>query len=326
MMIDKAKQCPKKVAFPDASEFNVLKAAYIAQQEGMATPVLIGNEEKIRRLIAENELEFNGVEIIDNRSRAQDQLRRHYADRLFEKRSRKGMTHEEAVDKMFDKNYFAAMMLECGDVDAALTGYSTRYPDAIEPVLEVIGKKPEVAKIFGMHIIITPKGTFFLADTSMGASPDSETLVDTALQSAGVVRHFNIEPHIAMLSYSNFGASKKGTPTIVRKAVEILHNKHPEIIVDGEMQLKTALDKELRNKIYPFNKLGDKDVNTFIFPNLSSANIAMHILHHIGDYETLGPVLVGNRKSMHVMQMQCSVRDVLNMIAISVIDAQTLSK
>ncbi len=326
MMIDKAKQDPKKVAFPDASEFNVLKAAYIAQQEGIATPILIGNEEKIRKLIAENELDFNSVEIIDNRSRTQDELRRHYADRLFEKRSRKGMTHEEAVDKMYDKNYFAAMMVECGDADAALTGFSTRYPDAVEPVLEVIGKKPNVSKIFGMHVIITPKGTFFLADTSLGAAPDSDTLVDTAIQSAEIVRQFNIEPHIAMLSYSNFGASKKGTPSIVHQAVEKLHKDHPELIVDGEMQLKTALNKELRNKIYPFNKLGDKDVNTLIFPNLSSANIAMHILQHIADCETLGPVLVGNRKSMHVMQMQGSVRDVLNMIAIAVIDAQTLTK
>ncbi|MDP4185364.1 MAG: NADP-dependent malic enzyme [Bacteroidota bacterium] len=322
---NKAKGNPKRVAFPEASEFNVLRAAHIALKEGMATPVLIGNAEKIRRLIAENDFNFDGIEIIDNRSREKDALRRRYAEMLYQKRQRKGMTLEEAVDKMFDKNYFAAMMVECGDADAAVTGYETRYAEAIRPVVEVIGKKEGISKIFGMHIVITPKGTFFLADTSMGAAPDSDVLVDTTLQAASVVRRFNMKPRIALLSYSNFGSQKEGTPSIVHKAVETLHRDYPDMIVEGEMQLKFALDKELRTKMYGFNRLNGYDVNTLIFPNLSSANIAMEVLKHISGYDTLGPVLVGNRKSMHVMQMGSAVRDILNMIAIAVIDAQSLS-
>ena len=185
-MIDKAKQDPKKVAFPDASDYEVLKAANIAYQDKIATPVLIGNEDKIRKLIEENELDFGDIEIIDNRNRPNDKLRRKYASILFEKRKRKGMTLEEAVDKMFDKNYFAAVMLECGDVDAVVSGYSTRYADAIKPALEVIGKKPDVTKIFGMHLIISQRGTYFLADTTIDSAPDINNLVDTAIQASKV--------------------------------------------------------------------------------------------------------------------------------------------
>ncbi len=324
MMIDKAKQDPKKVAFPDASDYEVLKAANIAYQEEMATPVLIGNEEKILKLIEENELDFGDIEIIDNRSRTNDKLRRRYAEVLFGKRERKGMTLEEAVDKMFDKNYFAALMLECGDVDAVVSGYSTRYTDAIKPALEVIGKKPDVTKIFGMHLVISQRGTYFLADTTIDSAPDVNNLVDTAVQVSKVVRQFNIEPHLAMLSYSNFGSNHEASPTKVREAVRILHEKHPDMIVDGEMQLSVAVDKKIRKEMYPFNKLAGKDCNVLIFPNLSSANISLHSLQHIAECETLGPILVGNRKSMQVMQMHCSVRDVVNMIAIAVIDAQNL--
>ena len=324
MMIEKAKQEPKKVAFPDASDFEVLKAANIAYQEKMAVPVLIGNEEKIRKLIEEYELDFGDVEIIDNRNRPNDQLRRKYAQILFEKRKRKGMTLEEAVDKMFDKNYFAAVMLECGDVDAVVSGYSTRYTDAIMPSLEVIGKKPNVTKIFGMHLIISPTGTYFLADTTIDSIPDANDLVDTAVQVSKVVRQFNIEPNVAMLSYSNFGSNHGSSPTRVQEAVRILHRDYPDMVVDGEMQLSVAVDKKIRKQMYPFNKLADKDCNVLIFPNLSSAIIATHALQHIAGSETLGPILVGNRKSMQVMQMHCSVRDVVNMIAIAVVDAQNL--
>lgn len=325
MMIDKAKQDPKKVAFPDASDYEVLKAANIAYQEKMATPVLIGNEEKIRKLIEENELDFGDVEIIDNRNRPNDKLRRKYASVLFEMRKRKGMTLEEAVDKMFDKNYFAAVMLECGDVDAVVSGYSTRYVEAIKPALEVIGKKPDVMKIFGMHVIISPRGTYFLGDTTIDAQPDANNLVDTAIQVSKVVRQFNIEPNVAMLSYSNFGSNIGTSPTRVREAVKILHKDYPDMVVDGEMQLSVAVDKKIRKQMYPFNKLADKDCNVLIFPNLSSANIATHALQHIAGSETLGPILVGNRKSMQVMQMHCSVREVVNMIAIAVVDAQHLN-
>jgi len=324
MVIDKAKQDPKKVAFPDASDYEVLKAANIAYQEKIATPVLIGNEEKIRKLIEENELDFGDVQIIDNRNRPNDKLRRKYANILFEKRKRKGVTLEEAVDKMFDKNYFAAVMLECGDVDAVVSGYSTRYAEAIKPALEVIGKKPEVSKIFGMHLIISPKGTYFLADTTIDSAPDVNNLVDTAVQASNVVRQFNIEPHVAMLSYSNFGSNNEASPTKMRDAVKILHRDYPDMIVDGEMQLSVAVETKIRKQMYPFNKLADKDCNVLIFPNLSSANISMHSLQHIAGCQTLGPILVGNRKSMQVMQMYCSVSDVVNMIALAVVDAQNL--
>ncbi len=324
MIIDKAKQDPKKVAFPDASDYEVLKAANIAYQDQIATPVLIGNEEKIRKLIAEYELDFGDVEIIDNRNRPNDNLRRKYANILFEKRKRKGMTHEEAVDKMFDKNYFAAVMLECGDVDAVVSGYSTRYADAIMPALEVIGKKPDVTKIFGMHLVISPRGTYFLADTTIDSAPDVNDLVDMAIQASKVVRQFNIEPNVAMLSYSNFGSNHEASPTKVREAIKILHKNYPDMIVDGEMQLSVAVNKKIRKEMYPFNKLAEKDANVLIFPNLSSANITVHGLQHIAECETLGPILVGNRKSMQVMQMHCSVRDVVNMIAIAVVDAQKM--
>ena len=326
MMIDKAKQDPKIVAFPDASDYEVLKAANIAYQDKMATPVLIGNEEKIRKLIEENELDFGDVQIVDCRNRPNDGLRRKYAQILFEKRKRKGVTLEEAVDKMFDKHYFAAMMLECGDVDAVVSGYSTRYAEAIKPALEIIGKKADVSKIFGMHLIISQRGTYFLADTTIDAAPDVNNLVDTAVQASKVVRQFNIEPNVAMLSYSNFGSNHEPSPTKVREAVKILHRDYPDMVVDGEMQLSVAVNKKIRKEMYPFNKLAEKDANVLIFPNLSSANIAMHSLQHIGGCDTLGPILVGNRKSMQVMQMHCSVRDVVNMIAIAVVDAQHLAE
>ncbi|MCE1197782.1 MAG: NADP-dependent malic enzyme [Marinilabiliales bacterium] len=322
MIVDKAKQEPKKVALPDASDYEVLKAANIAYQEKIAIPVLIGNEEKIKKLIEEFELDFGDVQIIDNRSRANDKLRRKYAEVLFEKRKRKGMTLEEAVDKMFDKNYFAALMLECGDVDAVVSGYSTRYAEAIMPALEVTGKKPDVTKIFGMHLIISPKGTYFLADTTIDSAPDVNNLVDTAVQASKLVRLFDIEPIVGMLSYSNFGSNHEASPNKVREAVKILHRDYPEMIVDGEMQLSVAVDKKIRKQMYPFNKLADKDCNVLIFPNLSSANIATHALQHIAGAETLGPILVGNKKSIQVMQMHCSVRDVVNMISIAVVDAQ----
>jgi malate dehydrogenase (oxaloacetate-decarboxylating)(NADP+) len=321
----KARHDPKRIVFAEANNLKILKAAQFVNREKIAKPILLGKEEKINELIKENHLELEGVPIIDLLKNISEEKIEHFANILYEKRKRKGMTYEEAFEKMFNPDYFGTMMVETGEADAFISGFSRRYADTILPALHVIGVKEEFNHIAGMYIMLSKKGALFLSDTTVNMNPTAQILVDTTILTAAEVKRFNIEPRIALLSYSNFGAHKEqGSPGIVKEAVKILHEKYPELIVDGEMQANYALDGKLRYKWYPFNKLGDADANTLIFPNLSSGNITYKVLQSIGAAESIGPILMGMKKPVHILQRDSSVREIVNMVAIAVVDAQSV--
>jgi len=320
---NKARRTPKRVVFAEANNFKILKAAQFVNREGIAVPILLGDEKKIKALIKDNEMELNNVQIIDLHKNVSDEKRHEFAKILYEKRRRKGMTYNEAVDKMFNRDYFGAMMVETGEADAFISGFSRKYSSTIRPALQIIGIKEQFNHIAGMYIMLTKQGPLFLADTTVNMNPAAQTIVDTTILTADQVRLFNIEPKIALLSYSNFGSHKgKGSPVRVKEAVKILHETQPDLIVDGEMQANYALNGKLRNKRYPFNKLGDADANTLIFPNLSSGNITYKVLQSLGTAEAIGPILMGMKKPIHILQRDSSVREIINMVAIAVVDAQ----
>jgi malate dehydrogenase (oxaloacetate-decarboxylating)(NADP+) len=323
----KAKQNPKRVVFAEGNNFKILKAAQFVSREKIAKPILLGNEEKIREIIKENHLELEGVPIIDLQKHVSSEKREHFANILYEKRKRKGMTYDEAVEKMYNRDYYGAMMVETGEADAFISGFTRRYADTILPTLQVVGVKEDFNHIAGMYIMLSKKGALFLADTTVNTNPTAQVLADTTMLTAAEVKRFNIEPKIALLSYTNFGALKgQGSPGIVKEAVRILQEKCPELIVDGEMQANYALNGKLRYKRYPFNKLGDADANTLIFPNLSSGNITYKVLQSVGVAESIGPILMGMKKPIHILQRDSSVREIINMVAIAVIDAQSVEK
>lgn len=322
----KAKQQPKRILFSDSDNYKVLKAVQVIQSEGIAEPVLLGNKEVIEKIAAENSLNINGMEIIDSRQGKELHRREKYAKILHAKRQRKGCTYDEAVDKMFDPNYFGVMMVDAGEVDGFIAGFSTKYADTIRPALQVVGANNSLNHIAGMYIIQTKKGPFFFADTTVNIQPSGRTIADTTLLVANEVRKFNLEPKIAIVSYSNFGAVNGGSPQRAREAVEILHRDYPDLIVDGEMQANYAFNKELRKNKFPFTKLGNHEVNTIIFPNLSSGNIAYKMMHELAGAEIIGPILVGIRKPIHILQMESTVRQIVDMAAITVVDAQTSHK
>jgi len=319
---EKAKENPKRVVFADANHPNILKAASVARAEGICIPVLLGNEEKIGKIIAENGIELNGVEIVNLRHDREEANRQKYARIFSEKRQREGMTYSEAYEKMFDRNYFGMMMVEAGDADAFITGVYTKYDDAIKPAIEIVGMRNGLRHIGGVNIVTSKLGTFFFADTMVNNHPSKETLVDIATLTHETVSLFNTEPVMAMLSYSNFGERQEGSSAIVHQTVEYLHANHPEIMIDGEMQVNFALDKELRHEKFPFSKIDGKNVNTLIFPNLNSANIAYKLMLEIGMCETIGPIQMGLNKPIHILNVESSVNDILNMITIAVVDAQ----
>lgn len=323
---NKARQAPKRVVFTEANSFKVLKAAQFVIREGIAKPILLGNKEKIKALIKENQLELSNVPIIDLYKNVSDEKRHRFAKILYEKRKRKGMTYNEAVEKMFIRDYFGAMMVETGEADAFISGFSRKYSSTIRPAIQIIGVKEQFNHIAGMYIMLSKRGPLFLADTTVNMNPSAKTLVDTTILTAAAVNRFNIEPKIALLSYSNFGAFKGlGSPVRVKEAVEILHKTQPDLLVDGEMQANYALNGKLRYKRYPFNKLGDSDANTLIFPNLSSGNISYKVLQSLGTAEAIGPILMGMKKPVHILQRDSSVREIINMTAIAVIDAQAVN-
>ena len=321
-VMTKAKSNAKKVVFAEANHFNVLKAAHTVQQEGLAEPILLGDEEEIKEMISNFELGLEGVQIIDTRSKKNSALCKKYAQVLHEKRKRKGLTYEEAIEKLTNRNYFAAMMVETGDADAMISGYATKYASVLKPALEVIGVNPKANHVSGMYLMMTKKGPVFFADTTVNFEPTTAKLVSTALITANAVKMFNVEPVMAFLSYSNFGSSEKETPKIVKRAVDILHENHPTLQVDGEMQANFAFNAELRMKKFPFTKLGNKRVNTVIFPNLSSGNIAYKMMQELGQAEAIGPVLMGMNKAVQIAQLESSVRELVNLAAIAVVDAQ----
>jgi malate dehydrogenase (oxaloacetate-decarboxylating)(NADP+) len=323
---NKAKQAPKRVVFAEANDFKVLKAAQFVIREGIAKPILLGNKEKIKALIKDNKLELDNVPIIDLFKNVSNEKRNRFAKILHEKRKRKGMTYNEAVEKMFNRDYYGTMMVETGEADAFISGFSRKYAETIKPALQVIGVKEQFNHIAGMYILLSKRGPLFLADTTVNMNPSAQTLVDTTILTAAEVKRFNIEPKIALLSYSNFGAhTGQGSPTRVKEAIKILHKEQPDLLVDGEMQANYALNGKLRYKRYPFNKLGDSNANTLIFPNLSSGNITYKVLQTLGTSEAIGPILMGMKKPVHILQRDSSVREIVNMTAIAVIDAQAIA-
>ncbi len=319
----KAKRNPRRVVFAEADNYKILKAAQIVKDEGIAIPILLGRKHKIEPIIEEYGLDLEGVQIIDPRSPEEQDRKNRYAEILFEKRKRRGVTLSEAREMMRSRNYFGSAMVEVGDADALISGLTRKYSDTIRPALQVIGKDDGVNKIAGMYLIFTKKGPFFLADTTINFNPSVEDLVDITLLTAKIIKRFRIEPRIAMLSYSNFGSSDGEDAVKMRKAVEYLHTHYPDIIVDGEIQANFALNRELRSEIFSFSELGNKKTNTLIFPNLSSGNIAYKLMQEMGGYEAVGPILLGMKKPVHILQLGSSVREIVNMVAVAVTDAQT---
>ncbi len=322
----RAKQDPQRVLFAEADHYKILKAAQQARDEGVCTPIFLGDREKILALIRENNLDLESTEIIDPRTAAEDERRKYFGDLFFENRRRKGFTLFEARKIMRERNHFGAMMLQTGQVDALISGLTRKYPDTIRPGLQIIGTQPGIMRVAGMYIIVNKKGPFFFADTTININPTAEELVDITLLTANAVKKFGIVPRIALLSYSNFGSSDGEESKKVRKAVAILHEKYPDLVVDGEMQANFALNTELIGEQFPFSELGKTSANTLIFPTLSSGNIAYKLMQEMGGAEAIGPVLLGLNKSMHILQLGSSVREIINMITISVVDAQSKKK
>lgn len=318
---DSARQNPKRVVFSDSNHVNMLKAAEMACSEGICTPVLLGNEEKIAKLAAANNISLQGIEIVNLRHDREDERRTHYANILTEKRTRQGLTFDEALEKMFNRDYFGMMMVETGDADAMITGVFSKYTNTIEIAKEVIGIRDGFNHTASMHIVNTKKGVLFLADTLYNREPSTDALVDIARLANAAVKWFNYDPVMAMVSYSNFGTDIDGSPARVHEVVDYLHANYPEIMVDGEMQVNYALNKELRDRKYPYTNLAGKDVNTLIFPNLSSANAAYKMLRETGSGEVVGPVQMGLKKPVHILDVETSVRDIVNVTAIAVVDA-----
>ena len=318
---DTARQQPKRVVFSEANHVNMIKAAEVALQEGICFPVLLGNEEKIQSIASENNIDLTGIQIVNLRHDREEARRINYAKLLTQKRSREGMTFDDAYEKMYERNYFGMMMVETGDADTLITGVHTKYSDSIQAAKDVIGIRESTNHIAAMHILITKKGTFFLSDTVFNRHPDTETLMDVAKLTHDTVKFFAHDPVMAMLSYSNFGSDKTGSPASVHQVVKTLHTKYPDMVVDGEMQVTYALNKTLRDEKFPFSKLAGKDVNTLIFPNLSSANTAYKMLMEMGLAQTIGPIQMGLNKPIHIMEMESSVSDIVNMTAVAVLDA-----
>jgi len=321
-LTEKAKENPKRVVFAEANHSNMLKAAQVARAEGICIPILLGNEEIIEKKYRKHNIDLDGVEIVNLRHDREEARRKKYAKMLTAKRQREGMTYSEAYEKMFDRNYFGMMMVEAGDADAFITGVYTKYQDAITPAIEIVGMREGLNHIAGLNIVTTKLGTFFFADTMVNNHPSKETMIDIAKLTHDAVQLFNTDPVIAMLSYSNFGERNIGSPAMIHEAVDYLHQNNPEMMIDGEMQANFALDKELRHEKFPFSKIDGKNVNTLIFPNLSSSSIASKLMLEIGMCDSIGPIQMGLNKPIHILDVESSVRDILNMVTIAVIDAQ----
>lgn len=316
----KAKQQPKRVVFAEADNYKILKAAQILRDEGIAIPILLGNKEKINALIEEHSLELDGVPIFDP---INEELRKEeFAAALFKKRQRKGITLYQAKKLIRERNYYGPMMLEFGEADVLISGLTVNYTNTIRPALQIIGKQPGISKVAGMYIMNTKKGPLFFADTTVNPDPSSDDLVEITRLVAREVKAFNIEPRIAMLSYSNFGSSEGILPDAIHRAIKRLHTENPEMIVDGDIQANFALNEALLNENFPFSKLHGAAANTFIFPNLAAGNIAYKMLQELNVAEAIGPVLLGLNKSVHILQLGSSVREIVNMVTIAVMDAQ----
>ncbi|MEQ9188230.1 MAG: NADP-dependent malic enzyme [Cryomorphaceae bacterium] len=322
----KARKAPKRVVFAEADHYKILKAAQISRDDGVAIPILLGNKERINELIEEHGLDLSDIEILDPREDGEVTRRNRYAATLYNNRKRRGFTLSEAKKIMHERNYFGASMVEAGDADAMISGLTRNYPATIKPALQVIGTDPMVGKIAGMFVIITKQGPLFLADTTINYNPTAEELADITVLVHEAVERFRLKPRIALLSYSNFGSTDGEEAIKVRNAVKILHDKYPNMVVDGEIQANFAINTDMIEDIFPFSKLAGKRANVLIFPNLSAGNIAYKLLQEMGERDAIGPILLGMNKPVHILQLGSSVREIVNMITISVVDAQTRQK
>ena len=318
---DMAKANPKRVVFAEANHGNMLKAAAEAKADGICIPILLGNEERLQKIAAEENISLEGIEIVNLRHDRETERRHRYAKILSEKKAREGVTYAEACEKMVDRNAFGMMMVATGDADAFVTGVYSRYSEVTKMAEQIIGIRPSYTHFGALNILTCKKGTFFIADTLINRHPSTEVLIDIARLTQDAVKFFAHEPVMAMLSYSNFGSDKQGSPLKVHDAIDYLHKNYPDMMVDGEMQVNFALDKKLRDDMYPFNKLKGKDVNTLIFPNLSSANSAYKLLDTLGISETIGPIQMGLNKPIHFTDVESSTRDILNLTTVAVVDA-----
>lgn len=319
---NKARRDPKRLLFAEADNQKILKAASILYDEGVAYPILLGDPIKIGQIADENNIDLADIPIIDPRSDEQEAKREFYGQLFFKKRQRKGVNHYESVKLMKDRNHFGCMMVETGDADAMLSGLTKNYAEAIRPALQIIGTEEGVKKIAGMYLLLTKKGPLFLADTTVNFNPTAEELADITQIVAKEVRNFNLTPRIAMLSYSNFGSSDSPEARVVAEATRLLKQRNPSMIVDGEMQGSLAFNKEILRDNYPFSELVDKEVNVLIFPNLTAGNVSYNLLKEVGGADAIGPILLGLKKPVHVLQLGSTVRNIINMATVAVVDAQ----
>lgn len=320
-LTNKAKQNPKRIVFAEADTYKILKAAQIIKEEGIGTPILLGNEATIRRIMRENDLYLGDVHIIDPKEGNAENTEK-YADYLYQKRQRRGISLFESKKLMADRNYYGASMVQFGEADALISGLTKDYVTTIKPALQVIGTEEGINRVAGMYMMLTPKGPVFFGDTTVNVDPSVQELVDITVLIERSVKQFNITPRVAMLSYSNFGSNNGLIPDKARETVKILHDKYPHMIVDGDMQANFALNPNLLKDNFPFSTLTGKPANTLIFPNLESGNIAYKLLQEIGGAEAVGPILLGLKKPVHVLQLGSSVREIVNMVTIAVVDAQ----
>ncbi|MCH2229068.1 MAG: NADP-dependent malic enzyme [Crocinitomicaceae bacterium] len=321
---EKGQRSPKRVVFAEADNIKILKAAQTASEEGVAFPILLGRKAKIEALIEEYSIEFaeDEVEIVDPKSDEEVDRRKKFGLAFFEKRMRKGVTEFEAIQIMRERNHFGSMMVEMGDADAMISGLSRNYRDVVKPAIQTVGLQKDMTKVAGMYILNTKRGPLFLADTTINLNPTAEDIAEITSNVAKTIRKFKVTPRVALLSYSNFGSAFGEDARKMSKAVEIIRENDPNLIVDGEVQANFALNNSLMNEQFSFSTLANKKVNTLIFPNLSAGNIAYKLLQEMTEGDAIGPVLVGLKKSIHVLQMGSSVREIINMVKVAVVDAQ----
>lgn len=321
LLFDRAKSNPKRVVFAEADQLDVLKAAQIVHEEGIAHPILLGNKKQIESLKRELEFDAN-VPIIDPKDDTHIEQKNKYGEVFWKQQGRRGQTLFSAQKLMRERNYYAAMMVNEGDADALITGYSRNYPSIVKPMLDLIGLAPGSTRIATTNVMITQRGPMFLSDTAININPTAHDLIKITQMTSGVMKMFGIKPVMAMLSYSNFGSSKDHTATKVREAVAYLHRRHPDLSVDGELQTDFALNSEMLRANFPFSKLANRKVNALIFPNLESANITYKLLKELNSAESIGPIMMGLKKPVHIIQFGASVDEIVNMTAVAVIDAQ----
>lgn len=326
ILSNKAKSNPKRIVFADAENIKILKTAQMVLEEGIGFPILLGDEKVIREMADANAVDLDDMPIINPKDDEHAEIRKEFGEVFFSKRNRKGVNHYEAIKAMKDRNHFGCMMVETGEADCMISGLSRNYPETIRPALQIIGMEPGVSKIAGMYLLFTKKGPIFLADTTVNFTPTAEELAEITLLVAKEVRQFNITPRVAMLSYSNFGSNQSPEAVMIRKAREIVKQKNPSLVCDGELQGILAFNQEILKENYPFTELVNGDVNVLIFPNLSAGNISHNLLQELGGADSIGPILLGLKKPVHLLQLGSSIRSIFNMVVIAVVDAQAKSK